>query len=165
MYMSSKFETRNISEHMIWSHIFLILPCIYWVFMSNHGPWISHVFDKIMSVTLTISITLSILFHYYYEEILCDVEYQANILGIVLLNIYMIYRQVPWIAIVFGFCIVFALGCNVEQCSKQVDKCFFETYHPFCHYIAGVYVAYCVYFIEQSFIIKESSYTAENTDI
>ena len=144
-------ETRDMTEHMIWSHVFLFLPCLYWVFISNNGPWMSHVFDKIMSVTLTISITLSILFHYYYEEILCDVEYEANVFGIVVLNLYMIYRQVPWIAILVGLCMVFALHCNVQY-SQHVDKSFYETYHPFCHYFAGFYVAYCVFFIEQSFL-------------
>ena len=152
IYMSQKLETRDMSEHMIWSHVFLILPCMYWVFIANKGPWMSHVFDKIMSVTLTLSITFSILFHYYYEEILCDVEYEANVLGTVVLNLYMIYRQVPWTAILVGLGMIFALNCHVDRCSKKADLSYFESYHPFCHYIAGFYVAYCVFFIEQSFL-------------
>lgn len=76
----------------------------------------------------------------------------ANVIGTVVLNLYMIYRQVSWTAILVGLGMVFALNCHVDRCSKKADLSYFEFYHPFCHYIAGFYVAYCVFFIEQSFL-------------
>ena len=102
-----------------------------------------------MAIILTIAILVSIIFHYYYEKVLSNIERPAQIIGIVVLNLYMLYRRVPYYAIVFGLIILMI----VDYFSKRwwTDKKWFEDYHPYCHYIAGFYVTYCVYFIQGSF--------------
>lgn len=143
-------DHRDFTSHMIWSHVFLIIPALWWVFGKNNGPFISHCFDKIMAIILTIAILMSLIFHYYYEKVLSNIERPAQIIGVIALNLYMMYRRVPYYTILFGLFMLMILEYFVKSCSYS-DKEWFEKYHPYCHYIAGFYVTYCVYFIQGSF--------------
>lgn len=141
---------RELTSHMIWSHIFLIAASLWWLFGKNDGPFLSHCFDKFMAIILTIAILMSLIFHYYYEKVLTNIERPAQILGVIVLNLYLIYRGVPYYFILFGLVILIFLDYIVKIYSYE-DNEVFEKYHPYCHYIAGFYVFYCVFFIQRSF--------------
>lgn len=145
-----EYKHRELTSHMIWSHILLIFASLWWVFGKNNGPFLSHCFDKFMAIILTISILMSLIFHYYYEKVLTNMERPAQILGIIVLNLYLIYRGVSYYIILFGIAILLFLEYTVTKYTYEEDKTF-EKYHPYCHYISGFYVFYCVYFIQRSF--------------
>ena len=117
-----EYEHRNIFSHMMTSHIFLIIPSLWWLFGYNNGTFWSHVFDKTMAFVLTLSIVMSMIYHYYYECVLCDVEYNANIFGIIMLNLYMIYRGVSYIYILLGFIILLLLQYSVISFRKKKHR-------------------------------------------
>lgn len=142
---------RDISSHMITSHLVILLPCLWWLFGYNKGDYVSHCIDKIMAAVLTSAIIISSIYHYYYECVLCNFEYRSMIVNIILLNLYMIYRGVKYIFIILGFIILYLLNLSINAIHITQDDDIYEYYHPFCHYIAGIYVLYCVYFIERSF--------------
>jgi len=160
---------RHTLSHMMLSHIPLILPCIWWIFGENCGSHISHNIDKCMSVVLTISIILSMIYHYYYECVLCNVEYYANIINTVMLNVYMVYRGVDYVYIGIGFGLLYILQkvlliSGKHSCADgsiiqdRID--YYNNYHPYCHYIGGIYVTYCVYLLQYTF----NSEVANNTN-
>jgi len=145
-----EYKHRELTSHMIWSHILLIFASLWWVFGKNNGPFLSHCFDKFMAIILTIAILMSLIFHYYYEKVLTNMERPAQILGVMVLNLYLIYRGVPYYIILFGIAILLFLNYMVKKFTYE-KKEWFEKYHPYCHYIAGFYVLYCVFFIQRSF--------------
>ena len=75
----------------------------------------------------------------------------SDVPSITLLNLYMIYRGVSYMYIGIGLLIVALLKIVLECVAISNGNELFETYHPLCHYIAGIYVIYCVYFIKKSF--------------
>ena len=143
---------RHLNSHMIWSHIFIIAPCLWWIFGYNYGNLWSHIFDKIMAIILTLCITLSVIYHYYYEAVLCHIEEYTNVFGVIFLNIYMYYRGVPKKILAIGFIVLAILEYWVYSNAKYYDLENYEKNHAYAHYIGGLYVFFCVYFIEQSFI-------------
>ena len=148
---SKEHKHRHITSHMLLSHFFILIPCIWWIFGYNKGDYLSHCIDKLMAVVLTSAIIISSIYHYYYEAVLCNFEYNTMIFGIIILNFYMIYRGVDYMYILFGLFILLILRYmvnTISECSNNI----YELYHPYCHYVAGLYVAYCVYFIEKTFI-------------
>ena len=145
-------KRRNFFSHMVFfSHLPLILACVWWVLGKNEGPFLSHVVDKGIAILLTVSVGLSLLYHYYYECIVCTFEEQANIFGVIMLNIYLWFRGVSYKYIGLGFIILAALQASLEFCRLGNSREKFEIYHPYCHYVAAVYVFYCVYLIQLSF--------------
>ena len=142
---------RPISSHMVLSHFLLIIPCIWWLFGPNNGDYYSVLFDKFMAGVLTLCISTSIIYHYYYECVICYAEQFINTIGAIILNLYMIYRGVSYMYIGIGLLIVALLKIVLECAAIANGNGLFETYHPLCHYIAGIYVIYCVYFIKKSF--------------
>ena len=46
--------------------------------------------------------------------------------------------------ILLGFVLLFILNKSVSYCNSKTIE-FYETYHPYCHYIAGLYIWYCVW--------------------
>ena len=99
---------------------------------------------------VVIGILMSLIFHYYYEKVLTNMERPAQILGVIVLNLYLIYRGVPYYIILFGITMLLFLDYMVKKFTYE-KKEWFEKYHPYCHYIAGFYVFYCVFFIQRSF--------------
>ena len=142
---------RSIFSHMILSHIAIIIPCIWWLLGPNKGDYYSVAIDKFMAITLTIIISFSVIYHYYYECVICNLEEIAAIIGIIILNLYMIYRGVLYLYIGLGFIIVLLLKILINYVSIGKNINLYEDYHAYCHYIAGIYVAYCVYFIRETF--------------
>ncbi len=143
---------RDFFSHMVFfSHLPIIIPCIIWIFGKNSGPYWSHVADKLIACIITMTLMLSMMYHYYYECVLCIFEERANIVGIILLNVYLYYRGVPIKYILIGFLFLLALQGSLMACRLHNDRAIFEKYHPYCHYVAGAYVFYCVYHIQQSF--------------
>lgn len=147
---NKEYPHRHLLSHMMNSHIFLLAPSVYWLFGSNEGPFIAHIVDKLMASTMTLSILMSMVYHYYYECVLCDAEYYSSIFGAFMLNVYMFYRQVHYTYILLGFIILLGLEYSI-QCFRRKNIKIFEKYHPYCHYIGGFYVAYCVYHIETTY--------------
>ena len=145
------YKHRDIKSHMLLSHFFILIPCMWWIFGYNKGDYLSHSIDKLMAIVLTLTIIMSFIYHYYYECILCNIEYNTMIFGVIILNLYMIYRGVQNMYIFFGFFILLILTYMVNIISIAT-KSIYEMYHPYCHYVAGIYVAYCVYFIEKTFV-------------
>jgi len=111
-----------------------------------------HCVDKIIAVILTASVIITTSYHYYNECIFHTIETNALIINTACLNIYMYYRGVHYVYIILGFGILYVLQVTIEKVEKE--KCIhtYEHYHPYCHYIAGFYVMYCVYLIQNTFI-------------
>jgi hypothetical protein len=143
---------RNLFSHMVLSHIAIVVPCIWWLFGYNSGTYISHCVDKIMAVILTFSVIITTSYHYYNECIFHTIETNALIINTVCLNIYMYYRGVHYVYIILGFGILYILQVTIEKVEKEKCINIYEHYHPYCHYIAGFYVMYCVYLIQNTFI-------------
>ena len=145
-------DHRNICCHMMLSHVSLLIPCFWWIFGYNHGTHISHIFDKFLAIALASALIFTTTYHYYYECVFYYLEEQVMIFAIVFLNIYMVYRGVPYKYIGFGFLIILVLrACILKAGKETMDNENYEIYHPFCHYIGGIYVLYCVYFIQETF--------------
>tara|TARA_B100000886_G_scaffold197316_1_gene136012 strand:+ start:10725 stop:11216 length:492 start_codon:yes stop_codon:yes gene_type:complete len=142
---------RDFTSHMMLSHFFILLPSLWWLFGYNKGNYVSHCVDKIMAIVLASSIIISSIYHYYYECVLCNFEYRTMLFNTLLLNIYMVYRGVKYFYIFLGFFILLFLKLMVDVIYYNNETDFYESYHPYCHYVAGIYVAYCVYFIEKTF--------------
>jgi len=142
---------RELFSHMIFSHIAIIIPCIWWVFGYNSGTYTSHCVDKLMAITLTSSVMITTTYHYYNECIFHSIEANALIINTLLLNIYMYYRGVHYLYFIFGFGILYILQVTIQKVEKEICPIKYEQYHPYCHYIAGFYVMYCVYLIQSTF--------------
>lgn len=160
--MSTLLTCRNISSHMVVSHIAIIIPCIWWLFGYNSGTYTSHCIDKLMAVTLTASIMITTTYHYYYECVFHSIEAKSLIINTIVLNIYMFYRGVQYIYIIFGFGILYMLQVTIQNVEKEICIIKYEQYHPYCHYIAGLYVMYCVYLIQSTFTEDISSIITNN---
>ena len=96
---------------------------------------------------MTATIGCSYLYHYYDECILCNTETTYMTIATVCLNIYMYLRNVSIFYILPGGGMLYALNKSLDYCNSQ-NKDFYELYHPFCHYIAGLYIYYCVWNLE-----------------
>jgi hypothetical protein len=142
---------RSIFSHMILSHIAIIIPCIWWLLGPNKGDYYSVAIDKFMAITLTICISFSVIYHYYYECVICNLEEIASIIGVVILNLYMIYRGISYLYIGLGFVIILLLKILINYVAMGKNNNLYEDFHAYCHYIAGIYVTYCVYFIRGTF--------------
>lgn len=142
---------RELTSHMILSHIPILLPCIWWIFGYNIGTHVSHSIDKVMAAVLTSSILISSIYHYYYECVLCSIETRALQLNTAVLNLYMWYRGVPYIYIFAGWGMLIILSLLIDRFDKS-DKLTYERNHPYCHYLAGIYVTYCVYLIQHTYV-------------
>lgn len=142
---------RSIYSHMVMSHIPLMTACLWWVLGANRGSHTSHVVDKFMAIVLTTSVMMSILYHYYYECVLCIIEEQVNTLGALILNVYMYYRGVPIYLILLAGIVGVSVKLSVNYFAMKHGLQRYEKYHPFCHYVAGTYVTICVYLIQTTF--------------
>lgn len=141
---------RHITSQMIVSHVPIIIPCIWWILGSNEGSHTDHCVDKIMAVVLTISVLVSSIYHYYYECVLHSIEAMVLIINTIMLNAYMYYRGVQIIYIAGGIGILYILQRTIDSVDVNARD-IYEVYHPLCHYIAGAYVTYCVYLIQETF--------------
>ncbi len=160
--MSTLLTCRNISSHMVVSHVAIIIPCIWWLFGYNSGTYTSHCIDKLMAVTLTASIMITTTYHYYYECVFHSIEANVLVVNTIMLNIYMYYRGVYYQYILYGFCILYCLQIAIQKVEKEKGITNYEIYHPYCHYIAGLYVMYCVYLIQSTFTEDISSIITDN---
>lgn len=149
---SHEIKHREITSHMITSHIPILLPCLWWIFGYNSGTYVSHCIDKIMAAVLTSSILISAIYHYYYECVLCRIETSVLQLNTAILNVYMCYRGVQFRYILMGGGVLIILHSQIERLSNG-DKETYERNHPYCHYIAGAYVMYCVYMIHHTYVL------------
>ena len=84
------------------------------------------------------------MYHYYYECILCNVETTYVTFAVVCLNIYMYLQNVRIFNILIGSILLIILNKSLQYCNCR-DVEFYETYHPYVHYIAGIYIFYCVW--------------------
>ena len=143
---------RSLDSPMLLSHIALIIPCVWWLFGKNRGDYFSHVIDKFMASMLTVAIVLSYLYHFYYESVLYFAEETYMYFAVLILNAYLIYRGVSGYVIAAGILMLLLLKYSVDFCQRtRVGQSAYEILHPYCHYIGGFYVLYCVYFIQKSF--------------
>ena len=143
-YNANKLTHRSHLSHMMFSHITMIMPYIWWIRIDNPTTMNAVLYSKLMSMVMIVAIVSSYIYHYYYECVLCSTETEYNKFAIICLNIYMYLRNVSIFYIVPGFTILYALHRSLEYSNSQ-NKDFYELYHPFCHYIAGVYIYYCVW--------------------
>ena len=107
------------------------------------------IYSKLMTMIMVTAINASYLYHYYNECIWCNAETEYNKFAIVCLNIYMYLRNVSVFYILPGGVLLFALHKSLDYSNSQ-NKEFYEFYHPFCHYIAGLYIYYCVWNLEHA---------------
>ena len=135
---------RSHCSNMMFSHIFMIIPCIWWICIDVPDTDASVFYSKIMAIIMTASIIFSYIYHYYYECILCYAEQTYIAFAIISLNIYMLLRNVSILYILPGGILLFALKKCLHYCNSDT-LAHYETYHPFCHYIAGLYIFYCVW--------------------
>ena len=145
-----EYEHRKLTSHMMWSHIFLIIPALWWLFGKNDGPFLAHCFDKFMAIILTISILTSLIYHRYYERVIINSETYLQFFGAIVLNLYLFYRGVPYYIILFGLVILLLLYFYRLLYTNSKNN-IYDKYHPYAHYGAGFYILYCVYFIQRSF--------------
>ena len=146
---TNKITRRSHFSNMMFSHIFMIMPCIWWMCIDRPHTDSDIFYSKLMSIIMTTAIIASYLYHYYNECILCNVETEYTKFAILCLNIYMYLRNVSIFYIIPGGGILYILNKRVEYCNNQ-SKEYYELYHPFCHYIAGYYIYYCVWNLERA---------------
>ena len=145
----NKFVTRSHFSNMMFSHIFMIMPCIWWMRIDRPDTDNDIFYSKLMSIIMTATIGCSYLYHYYNECVLCSAETTYMTIATVCLNIYMYLRNVSVFYILPGGAILFTLNKSTNYCNNQ-NKDFYELYHPFCHYIAGLYIYYCVWNLQHA---------------
>ena len=145
----NKITHRSHFSNMMFSHICMIIPCIWWIRIDNPETMNAVLYSKLMSMVMIVAIIASYTYHYYNECVLCSAETEYNKFAILCLNIYMYLRNVSIFYIVPGFTILYALHRSLEYSNSQ-NKDFYEIYHPFCHYIAGLYIYYCVWNLEHA---------------
>ena len=143
----NKFVTRSHLSNMMFSHIFMIMPCIWWMRIDRPDTDNDVFYSKLMSIIMTATIGCSYLYHYYDECILCNTETTYMTIATVCLNIYMYLQNVSVFYILPGGGILYALNKSLDYCNTK-NKDFYELYHPFCHYIGGLYIYYCVWNLE-----------------
>jgi hypothetical protein len=145
----NKFVTRSHFSNMMFSHISMIIPCIWWICIDFPKTDNDILYSKLMSIIMTAAVIFSYLYHYYYECILCNAENTYMLFAISCLNIYMYLRNVSIFYILVGSLLLITLDKYLKYCnSRTVD--FYETFHPFCHYIAGLYIYYCVWNLQNA---------------
>ena len=93
---------------------------------------------------MTIAVIFSYMYHYYYECILYNVETTYLTFAVVCLNIYMYLQNVRIFNILIGGIPLIILNKSLKYCNCR-DVEFYETYHPYVHYIGGIYIFYCVW--------------------
>ena len=142
---ANKITCRNHFSNMMLSHMLMVLPCIWWICIDNPETMKEVLYSKLMSMIMIVAIVASYLYHYYNECVLCSAETEYNKFAILCLNIYMYLRNVSIFYILPGFIILYGLHKSLEYCNSQNNKDIYELYHPFCHYIAGLYIYYCVW--------------------
>lgn len=145
----NKITHRSHFSNMMFSHICMIIPCIWWIRIDNPTTMNAVLYSKLMSMVMIVAIIASYIYHYYNECVLCSAETTYNKFAILCLNIYMYLRNVSIFYIVPGFTLLYALHKSLEYSNSQ-NKDFYELYHPFCHYIAGLYIYYCVWNLENA---------------
>jgi len=141
---ANKLTCRSHFSNMMFSHICMVIPCIWWIRIDNPETMNAVLYSKLMSMVMIVAIIASYIYHYYNECVLCSAETEYNKFAILCLNIYMYLRNVSIFYIVPGFTILYGLHKSLEYSNSQ-NKDFYELYHPFCHYIAGLYIYYCVW--------------------
>jgi hypothetical protein len=99
---------------------------------------------------LTTSVLVSTIYHYYYECVLHSIEATVLIINTMMLNAYMYYRGVHVLYIGTGVGILYILQRTIDSVDVK-ERETYEVYHPRCHYIAGAYVTYCVYLIQETY--------------
>ena len=142
-------KCRSHCSNMMFSHIFIIIPCVWWIYIDAPDTEASVIYSKIMAIIMTTSSIFSCIYHYYYECILCYTEQTYNAFAIISLNIYMFLRNVSIIYILPGGILLFALKKYLQFCNSDTLE-HYETYHPFCHYIGGLYIYYCVWCLQNA---------------
>ena len=140
-----KLPCRKHLSNMMLSHMLMVLPCIWWIYIDRPETEYAVLYSKLMSMIMIVAIVASYLYHYYNECVLCSAETEYNKFAIICLNIYMYLRNVSIFYILPGFIILYGLHKSLEYCNSQNNKDIYELYHPFCHYIAGLYIYYCVW--------------------
>jgi len=148
MQIFEEHEHREMTSHMIVSHVFILIPCLWWLFGPTEKIHLSIVLDKIMACVLTLSIAMSFTYHYYYEHVLCCIETNVNFISIIILNLYMYFRNVSLFHIAFGITFLYFLQMILEISREEG---MFEPLHPFVHYVAGFYIFYCVYYLRKTY--------------
>lgn len=135
---------RSIYSPIMLSHITLIIPCVIWIIYSNAPNQMFQILDRCMSIGLTIAIMSSLIYHYHQEKIMIYSETYITLFSTIMLNIYMYLYGVNVSDILIGIILLMILGFML--CVSRVNDNY-EKIHHICHYISGVYVMYCVYFI------------------
>ena len=151
-FSSRTYDTPRCRSHcsnMMFSHVFMIIPCIWWICIDVPDTDASVFYSKIMAIIMTASIIFSYIYHYYYECILCYTEQTYIAFAIISLNIYMFLRNVSILYILPGGILLFALKKCLQYCNSYTIE-HYETYHPICHYIAGLYIFYCVWCLQNA---------------
>ena len=157
----NKIITRSHFSIMMFSHICIIMPCIWWMRIDRPDTDNSIFYSKLMSIIMTTAIMIRYLYHYYNECILCDFESEYMKFAIICLNIYMYLRNVSIFYIIPGGGILYILNQSVHHCNSQ-NKKFYELYQPICNYIAGFYIYYCVWNLVR---IQPTLYNTINNDV
>jgi len=140
---------RSHFSNMMFSHIFMIIPCVWWIYIDAPNTTETVYYSKLMAIIMTAAIIFSYLYHYYYECILCYTEQTYMAFAIISLNIYMYLRNVSIIYILPGGIFLFALKTSLKICNSKTRE-FYDTYHPICHYIAASYIYYCVWHLRNA---------------
>ena len=154
-------QCRSHCSNMMFSHIFMIIPCIWWIYIDIPDTDASVFYSKIMAIIMTASIIFSYIYHYYYECILCYAEQTYIAFAIISLNIYMYLRNVSILYILPGGILLFALKKCLQFCNSDTIE-HYETYHPVCHYIAGLYIFYCVWCLRNA---QQTIYDTDFTNV
>ena len=142
-------DCRSHFSNMMFSHFFMIMPCIWWIYIDTPNTDSEVYYSKLMAIIMTAAIIFSYLYHYYYECILCYTEQAYMAFAIISLNVYMYLRNVSVIYILPGSMFLFALKISLRICNSKTRE-FYDTYHPICHYIAGLYIYYCVWHLRNA---------------
>ena len=146
--VSQEITSRCCHDRMVTSHISMVLPCVWWVFTEFNSTYNEQLKDRLMAMIMIVAVALSIIYHLYYERVLCNAETEYLLAATALLNVYMWSKGIAVLSIAAGLPVLGFLQYILSTSrTNNGNKRVYNERHHWCHHIAGVYITFCVYLI------------------
>jgi hypothetical protein len=135
---------RNLNDKIVYSHIYMIMPVLWWIFYVI--PDNPNLFDKFIVCITGASLVSSIYYHLSYETRCREVEPLIQLLGNSILLLYLFYRGIHIMCILFCISFLLFIKDNVASCSNK-GIVYYNQCHYICHIYAGMYITFVVYLL------------------